>query len=71
MEEEMKRIPAFPEQCDGGYDHDGMDLRDWFAGQAISGFLQDTLVDNYTQEEIAKLVYSVADAMMAERKRGG
>lgn len=38
--------PAFPQQCadalDVGMVHEGMSLRDWFAGQALVGLLADS-----------------------------
>ena len=35
--------PAFP-RSDGGYSktHDGMSLRDWFAGQALAGIMANS-----------------------------
>ncbi len=43
----------------------GMTLRDWFAGQAISGLLAST--DNCTAGVFAAKAYFVADAMLAAR----
>jgi hypothetical protein len=62
--------PAFPlREEDGGggyYQHVGMSLRDWFAGQALAGWLaRNHLAD---ENESAVLAYIVADAMLAERK---
>ena len=48
----------------------GMSLRDWFAGQAISGILGrvefDDLKDKtvYEEEHFARIAYSIADAML-------
>ena len=42
---------------------DGMSLRDWFAGQAIMGLATDARVIC-----IAEWAYTLADAMMEERK---
>jgi hypothetical protein len=47
--------------------HKGMELRDYFAAKALSGLI------NYSpepdeHEAIAKLCYSLADAMMKARK---
>lgn len=55
----------------GGGKYRDMDLLDWFAGQALSGFaLQDQLeLDNpWTREEIAEECYCQAEAMMKRRK---
>ena len=65
--------PAFPH---GGNDVEhsvpGMSLRDWFAGQALSGILagqklkaEDGLV---LEKHWAQDAYSYADAMLEERK---
>jgi hypothetical protein len=46
----------------------GMSLRDYFAGQAIAGFLAcPTMRDGMTSVEYAKGAYQVADAMIAAR----
>jgi hypothetical protein len=64
---------------------DGMSLRDWFAGQALTGFLTQTVSEecesgardlvarwpcrsNTEQHTLARLVYSMADAMLATRE---
>ena len=44
-----------------------MDLRDWFAGQALTGVLYDSEPDDY--EFHAKTAYQIADAMIKERNR--
>lgn len=56
---------------------DGMTLRDWFAGQALAGFLADT---RYTPASTSKYqewidatafrCYGFADAMMKARDAG-
>jgi len=48
--------------------HPGMTLRDYFAGQAVSGLYADA---KYTGShvEAAKCCYDLADAMLAERDR--
>lgn len=58
--------PAFP-RADGGWSpsHDGMTLRDWFAGQALAN--HKTL--EWKPEHAAKQAYAYADAMLAERER--
>lgn len=68
--------PAFPrpqaETSIGGcMEQDGMSLRDWFAGQALAGYLcanPDRMVGTINAAENA---YKYADAMLAERKKGG
>ena len=86
--------PAFPgERKDQiGNDHDGkpvysiaqypgMSLRDWFAGQAMLGFLSNPESTKSTlavaEEEdwepaavSAAIAYAQADAMLAEREKG-
>lgn len=54
--------------------HEGMSLRDWFAGQALAGMLADPDV-GCTPEHAHKFVgvvaieaYQMADAMLAARK---
>jgi hypothetical protein len=41
-----------------------MTLRDWFAGQALTGYISS---DEYVHEALAKLAYKSADDMMKER----
>ena len=48
----------------------GMTLRDWFAGKALSGSLADPN-SNGTFEDFARTAYQFADAMLAEREKGG
>ena len=45
----------------------GMTLRDWFAGQALAGFLASPNHQGTTLEVDARDAYRVADAMIAER----
>jgi hypothetical protein len=58
--------------------HSGMSLRDWFAGQALAGYIADPSVKfsdsneaAETNDVIAARCYSLADAMLAEREKGG
>jgi hypothetical protein len=63
---------AFPSPDDGrpsdGY---GMELRDWFAGQALNAVLHDpALTDEYCDKGpkvFAEVAYGIADAMLAAR----
>lgn len=50
-------------------EHPGMTLRDWFAGQALNGFLsgRGVMPDKIITAQFA---YRFADAMLAERERG-
>jgi len=45
---------------------DGMDLRDWFAGQALLGLLASDV--NSSLEVFVKQSYRVADAMIKQRE---
>lgn len=66
--------PAFPvtldhRGCVGAY---GMTLRDWFAGQALNGYLaswsDDTDPNFFEPHDVAKTSYAYADAMLAARE---
>jgi hypothetical protein len=45
----------------------GMDLRDYFAAQAMQGLLSDG-VGSLSDEELADWAYKLADAMMKARQ---
>ena len=45
---------------------DGMDLRDWFAGQALQGLLASDVQD--TINVFASKSYELADLMMKQRE---
>lgn len=46
----------------------GMELRDWFAGQALVGLLSGRRQGSmYTADEAAAHAYGIADAMMDRR----
>jgi hypothetical protein len=50
----------------------GMSLRDWFAGQALTGEMAtwpDACPEDYAGM-IARRCYAIADAMLAEREKG-
>ena len=63
--------PAFPVPLNQGQSWngmapcDGMSLRDYFAGQALQGFLASSVCA--TAQEFAKLSFAAADAMLEER----
>ena len=59
--------PAYPTNEAHGCPFPGMNLRDWFAGQALSGIVGDPGIVA-TADEIAALSYSQADAMIRMRK---
>ena len=45
----------------------GMDLRDYFAGQALQGLLSTVKGEEWIEDEVASVAYAVADAMMKAR----
>jgi hypothetical protein len=45
---------------------EGMELRDWFAGQALQGLLASEVID--TMDSFAIRSYLLADLMMKKRK---
>jgi hypothetical protein len=45
----------------------GMTLRDWFAGQALAGFMANTKRPTTIAEDDATWCYQIADAMLAAR----
>lgn len=49
---------------------EGMTLRDYFAGQALTGYLASSNLSlNALNESIVKNCYAIADVMLAERER--
>ena len=75
--------PAFPFFCQGPTTapeiYYGMTLRDWFAGKAIAptidthcGAMQEGKIHSSEFAKcVAKSCYQFADAMIAEREKGG
>jgi hypothetical protein len=54
--------------------HPGMSLRDWFAGQALASLVylgESQEVDDFGPVPMALEAYRIADAMLAEREKGG
>lgn len=48
--------------------HDGMQLRDYFAAKIACGYLAASAVHHWTDyDEFASEVYGIADAMMRQR----
>lgn len=69
MSEHDNGGPAFPrtvQAWNGNLTaHDGMTLRDWFAGQALVGLSHDVAIS-----KAGVIAYEYADAMLAARKGG-
>lgn len=61
---------AFPSMAASG--EQGMDLRDWLAGQAMSGIMASwdsaELLGPEDADDVASTAYMVADAMLEKRK---
>jgi len=53
-------------------DRTGMTLRDYFAGQVIGGLFECSSLRGSSDHSLAaSLAYRLADAMIAEREKGG
>jgi hypothetical protein len=77
--------PAFPavipiEHSDvqgkdyANFTESGMTLRDWFAGHVLTGVFAMCAGEHSSPgmpQEVAEYAYKHADAMLAERKKGG
>lgn len=63
--------PIYRDNVIGMKQSNGMDLRDYFAGQAIDGFLADGGWggDLLYFEDVAEGAYRMADAMMEARDK--
>lgn len=72
--------PAFPSEQghipDGTWNQtyaQGMSLRDWFAGQALNGYLagvdKDADIEGFDKARVAACCYSYADAMLEARTK--
>ena len=65
---------AFPVQFLNGKSQSGMTLRDYFAGQALAGNLEQGIENDmlsgwwHAPEDIADRAYEIADAMIERRK---
>jgi len=68
MPDNKKRPKAFPVPCtDWNPGNSGMDLRDWFAGQAMAAYISMVGVDVRPTDAV-RFSYYVADSMMKERE---
>ena len=72
----MKAFPNKGHESESlGDKYDGMDLRDYFAGQALAGGLEQGVENDmqtnwwHSPVHIAQRAYEIADAMMQERKK--
>lgn len=66
---EAENPPAFPRedyQANDAPGQRGMSLRDWFAGQALTGLVFRTQ-PGFLPEKAAKIAFAYADAMLAAR----
>lgn len=67
--------PIYRNDVIGVKENSGMDLRDYFAGQALAGGLEQGVENDmqtnwwHSPERIAKRAYAIADAMMEEREK--
>jgi len=71
---QMNNIPAFPLHNHGtqtlGMHFTGMTLRDYFAAKAMQAMIKYGPWSDYVDmEQIAKLAYQQADAMMKAREK--
>lgn len=58
---------AFPASKDICANEQGMTLRDYFAAKTMAALI--SFGENYQEERIARLSYTAADAMLAERSK--
>ena len=58
--------PAFPVAVDKILVSEGMSLRDWFAGQALSGLCSGSLP--FCPDQVSATAYAYADAMIKARE---
>jgi len=50
-------------------EHEGMDLRDWFAGLAIQGLAMELIAfQGLGVKKAVEFAYEIADAMMKQRE---
>ncbi len=61
--------PAFPQPEQLHTEGRGMNLRDWFAGQALAGILSNPESSECHIAATAETAYRLADAMLKERAK--
>lgn len=65
-------MKAYPYNPQFNPEHNGMDLRDYFAAKAMQAYIQNSEERDISLEEvggwIGSFAYTVADAMMEARK---
>jgi hypothetical protein len=66
----MKAFPIMYKHPTTGLivEHQGMDLRDWFAGMSMLGMLSESSGVRYPTDELVEFAYKVSDAMMKQRE---
>lgn len=63
-------FPTFGNAGDGMYaEADGMTLREWFAGQALNGYLASYTQGDVSADQAAKCAVELADALLAELEK--
>jgi hypothetical protein len=62
----MKDNYVFPRMTSLGGQAPGMELRDWFAGMALQGYLA-TNDSDLRSDSVSQKAYEYADAMLAAR----
>lgn len=60
---------AFPFTDENGEAWPGMTIRDYFVAAVVNGYFSNSREAAYTAEDVARMAYKVADAMMAERNK--
>jgi hypothetical protein len=63
----MKDDYAFPRVTQLGQMAPGMELRDWFAGMAMSGILANPEITDYASDKDVSVAYKIADLMIKYR----
>lgn len=60
---------AFPFTDENGEAWPGMSIRDYFAAAVLNGYFSNSREVAYTAEDISRMAYKIADAMMVERNK--
>jgi hypothetical protein len=71
MSDKEHQESAFPCTDARGFIGTGMTLRDWFAGQAMTGIIANQCTGPFAviKSKVAERAYELADAMMGARKK--